>query len=536
MPTLTDDNASMHIVTRELPIPAITTNNLEHISECLESCSGHKFCPYPGTPALLPTRLIDCSNPDSPRLVTTATLASESLDGTGIYAALSYVWGERQPNRTTAQNIKRYHTLIEPHLIPQTIQDGITVTHNLGVKYLWVDSFCILQDSDEDKGHEIERIRIYFHNAYITIVAANAGRVSEGFLYEVPPRRIPSFKLPYPIDASTVGTMSLAKLDDDIDEFDDAVDERAWCLEERILSPRRLIFRAHALQYECYTLSANINGSSLGLQGEEFHDGYLHLPHPEEAPDIDPLKLWLDIVKEYTSRRLTKKKDKLVALAGIAEHFELVWREMNLQTRYVAGLWTHHFPYTLLWIVSEPQSLPEVSRGPSWSWAAVNSLVDVPFNSFRSCQTMCSVERCETTLTRSTNPYGEANTGFIGLHSPAAEGLMWKVGYQDKSQSNLFERSSQQPEDSLVQNSQAIGRLIPDSLEFETEREQDVPVLVVILAEDDALRFGLALVPLPVSGHYQGGIAIPQCYRRIGYVELSGTYSQVTASREWHIL
>jgi len=244
----------------------------------------------------------------------------------------------------------------------------------------------------------------------------------------------------------------------------------------------------------------------------------------------------LDIVKEYTSRRLTKKKDKLVALAGIAEHFELVWQAMNLQTRYVAGLWTHHFPYTLLWIVNEPQSLPEVSRGPSWSWAAVNSPVDVPFNSFRSCQTTCSVKRCETTLTRSTNPYGEANKGVIELHSPAVEGLIWKVGYQDESQSNLFEHSSQQPENNLAENSQAIGRLIPDSLEFESEREQDVPVLIVILAEDDALRFGLALVPLPAGRHHQDGIAMPQCYRRIGYVELSRTYSQVTASRERHIL
>ena len=62
--------------------------------------------------------MIDCSDASRPRLVTT--------DGQcGAYVALSYVWGQRQPNRLQRANIDTYAAGINPALIPQTILDAI---------------------------------------------------------------------------------------------------------------------------------------------------------------------------------------------------------------------------------------------------------------------------------------------------------------------------------------------------------------------------------------------------------------------------
>ncbi len=58
------------------------------------------------------------------------------------------------------------------------------VTHKLGLRYLWVDSFCIVQDSEDDKAREIAQIRWIFRNAYVTIVAACAETVRDGFLHD----------------------------------------------------------------------------------------------------------------------------------------------------------------------------------------------------------------------------------------------------------------------------------------------------------------------------------------------------------------
>ncbi len=47
-------------------------------------------------------------------------------------------------------------------------RDAVTVTRGLGIKYIWIDSLCIIQDDDEDWENESRRMEQVFSAAYCT--------------------------------------------------------------------------------------------------------------------------------------------------------------------------------------------------------------------------------------------------------------------------------------------------------------------------------------------------------------------------------
>lgn len=330
-----DDPAARYIPGREILSDVNSVLAYDMIRKRISGCSLHEHC-TPIQLGRLPTRVIDSSDPVRPRLYIT--------NGTeDHYVALSYVWGEKQPHRTTTKNLKSYIQGIPLKCIPKTIMDAITVTRKLGFHYLWVDSFCIIQDSKDDKAQEIARIRHIFHNSYVTIVAACATKVSDGFLHDRRPTVANSFTsehiLPFRCPDGTIGTMRLVMGHRRL-PFSEPVDTRAWCLEERVLSPRRLIYAQHTLLYECHTVHDNMNGAPNFIslcRAEEIPRIPIYLPASESASPDENLKTgeaWYNIVTLYTQRDLTKPRDRLIAISGIAEHFQLLWPH----SRYLAGL------------------------------------------------------------------------------------------------------------------------------------------------------------------------------------------------------
>jgi len=522
-----DDAANPHIHARVLPMPTNSMKTYGHVLECIEKCASHDLCPRP-TPALLPTRVMDCIDPERPRLITS------DLSTKASYTALSYVWGESQPHRTTAENIKDYHTFIDPRHIPQTIRDAIAITNRLGLRYLWVDSFCIMQDSEEDKGHEIERIRIYFQHAFITIVAANANRVSEGFLHDHPKWHLTPINLPFRSPDGFLGKMSLYRTYADWPTRDDPVDQRAWCLEERVLSPRRLLFCSHALQYECQTMRINVNGSPLGLP-----DMYPRLPdcaftdnsgaNYSEAEKGELVNDWDNVVNHYTRRKLTKSKDKLVAIAGVADKFHQFWP----QSQYVAGLWSHQLPEALLWHVDDSSTLgwqdvrnplPRVYRAPSWSWASVDGAIQtlrfVP--QAEDSTAFCVVKNCEATLKRDTNPYGEITSGLLSFEVNTMV-VTWTVSAPQLRSNNIFISEMHESEKQPV----PIGYLSPDSSEL--LGQEKLRVVLAGLQKAKTTVFGLALVPLCLEGDIL-------YHRRIGWARVDIEHWTPEPSRPLHVI
>jgi hypothetical protein len=66
--------------------------------------------------------------------------------------------------------------------LPATIIDAIRLAQTLSISYLWIDSLCIVQNSEEDKVREIATMDRVYKNSWVTISAARASTCLDGFL------------------------------------------------------------------------------------------------------------------------------------------------------------------------------------------------------------------------------------------------------------------------------------------------------------------------------------------------------------------
>jgi hypothetical protein len=310
---------------------------------------------------------------------------------------------------------------------PQTIKDAVQVTHSLQLRYLWIDSYCIIQDSADDKAREIRNMRRIFQNAYLTIIAAKTPKVDMGFLQDCP-RLLPTFVVPFYCPDGSLGTVTLSPraMSNPYAADKEPTNSRGWCLEERILTPRALIYASHTLQYLCQSGLLNVGNSfsSVKMTGiDRLPPQFFYPEAGSSPPDSETMrevtKLWHRILQDFTPRGLTAPKDRLKAIAGVAEEFY-----HRLKSRYVAGMWEHHLLGDLLWTKAghDPLPKPTVYRAPSWSWASVNGII------YNTGPVVEPHEACSTILDyhvdleHYNHPYGALKGGFLKV-----EGRLMKV-------------------------------------------------------------------------------------------------------------
>jgi Heterokaryon incompatibility protein (HET) len=203
------------------------------------------------TTDFLPTRLLDIgdgSNPDSLRLY--CTKAGDNLQ----YIALSHCWGK--PSRaewdkmcTHKENFQHRCNSFASKSLPKTFQDAITVTRNLGKRYLWIDSICIIQGDSEDWEQEAVLMEKVFSAAYCTISATSAKSFNDGFLLSRPDRTC--IQLPHKLES--IGSLWLCETIDNFraDVEEAQVNQRGWVFQERVLSRRTIYFASNQAYFEC---------------------------------------------------------------------------------------------------------------------------------------------------------------------------------------------------------------------------------------------------------------------------------------------
>ncbi|KAH8635787.1 hypothetical protein IG631_11188 [Alternaria alternata] len=178
----------------------------------VQDCNGHHLnCQSSArNNAQLPTRLLDLHSlpkgadfelvaGDPRAFLTDATLklVENGPDSKGQYIALSYCWGKALPYTTTSTNLEKHKEDggIRYMQLPETLRDGIFLTRYLGIRYLWADCLCIIQDDTADWEREASRMADVYSNAYLTLAATRASHCGEGFLHarKVRERRVISF-------------------------------------------------------------------------------------------------------------------------------------------------------------------------------------------------------------------------------------------------------------------------------------------------------------------------------------------------------
>jgi hypothetical protein len=147
--TVLGEPSFMHIrIAGLLPPSTHLEYNLSYIQTWLSECRRiHSKCKAPSS--YVPLRLLDVGH-DDPEIVRLVELSSDPHISTP-YACLSHCWGQTLSKHITrVENLATNMIGIPVAELPKTFRDAIDICRALGLRYLWIDSLCIVQNSESD--------------------------------------------------------------------------------------------------------------------------------------------------------------------------------------------------------------------------------------------------------------------------------------------------------------------------------------------------------------------------------------------------
>ncbi|KAF2432292.1 HET-domain-containing protein [Tothia fuscella] len=297
-----------------------------------------------------------------------------------VYVALSYVWGKD----TDCKHVKTRKTDVRrdregreyvklPSKLPQTIEDAMFVTKKIGMRYLWVDALCIIQDSEQDKHAQVLRMDGIYSSATLTIAAASGNHANVGLAGISTPRRIAQkselvngkrFALPLPDYMSLESDPSLIW------------NSRGWTFQEKVLSKRLLLFTDYQVYFQCSNMvwcedialeTDRCSGSTKKKWRPLRWAGDRHIGENErDVIDVD-LDNYVSVIEQFTPRTLGDRKDGVDAIEGVLGTLQ------SAMGSFECGLPQTYFGPALLWQPRLGSIAARIDQNiapfPSWSWA-----------------------------------------------------------------------------------------------------------------------------------------------------------------------
>ncbi|KAH7068524.1 heterokaryon incompatibility protein-domain-containing protein [Paraphoma chrysanthemicola] len=363
-----------------------------------ECASQHETCGKAVDSDFKPTRLLylgDSGEHCNPRVV----ISKEHFGGqpdpskspikrtAHDYMTLSHCWGTSPMVRLLRDNEMVFRQSIAFEQLPKSFRHAIEVTKLLGLRYLWIDSLCIIQDSPEDWRKEAVTMADVYRNAYCNIAATSAADSSVGCFFDRNPNLVTTTIVTPDWEMASAREYVLAQPHETMmRKLNEApLLRRAWVLQERMLAHRIVHFTNEQVFFECHEqLSCEAYPGGIPYPHAEsckkcMQEYFIHRVIDSEEEDYRGIRKelieWNRIVERFTACSLTYGKDKLIALAGTAIHFK---RTKLGDDRYLAGMWESQMPDALLWQpIREACTRPEEYRAPSWSWASVDGPINI---------------------------------------------------------------------------------------------------------------------------------------------------------------
>jgi hypothetical protein len=348
------------------------------------------------TEVKLPKRVLDLNILHDDDCICLRTIEHDG-DKIADYASLSYCWGSsgEKAEVLTKGDLAHRRARIPVTTLSKTLQDAIAVTRHLGIRYLWVDALCITQEDESDWATESAGMGTIYAQAKLTIVASCSSSKDAGFLRSRPHQPMASI-------SNTILTSQLRNFGNEEDDvsrsirthWSQPIQNRAWALQERLLSSRAIFYNSDQLLWECqsrrYLESLTLDLSLLNTYSIfEYNvrrhravnlqvlEGLRYKKRPESESAIEQgYRKWYTIVSEFTRRDLTYDSDALPAMSSLAKTFSADLRDV-----YMAGIWQKDLCRSLSWyrVITPDERLANTKLqaieeifAPSWSWASLS--------------------------------------------------------------------------------------------------------------------------------------------------------------------
>jgi Heterokaryon incompatibility protein (HET) len=447
--------------------PSIQTDSLSSwtvaktwINDCLDNHSECKNDPMASI--FFPTRLLDLGF--SNKVAGIQIIVSEERKPHGPYMTLSHCWGQAEVLKLTRENLDNLKSGIDLAELPRLYQDAVSVTRKLGVRYLWIDSLCIIQDeqasSDSDWIEEAGRMGSVYSNSYCNIAASDASDSLGTLFFERDTTTIRALEVTVEWHPSCQHSFFLF---DDYPRdvlLNNPLNKRGWVLQEQLLAPRTLLFGKDQIRWECRFHEASetfpggipnplygkyLHPTSIPTRSMQFLKKWIASRDPmsvidrktdrHESPWESFWLSWKEVVENYTSRSLTVPSDKIPAIAGIAYILDQNTRQNHGGgSTYLAGMWNIKFSieYELCWRVGpqpggQPPRRPREYRAPTWSWASIDGKISYHYRRGYGGGDethLAVVERAEV-ITVDGTASGPIKSGFIEIYGPLTEWDNW---------------------------------------------------------------------------------------------------------------
>ncbi|KAH6672844.1 heterokaryon incompatibility protein-domain-containing protein [Halenospora varia] len=450
-------------------IPAFGTSSTVassmNLSHCLRLAAGwmkkcreeHALCRR-AVDSKLPTRVIDVGLRRESETVYLKETRDSDRDP---YISLSHCWGKEQIITTTTNTLQKRKAGIKFSELSNTFREAVQITRGLGIRYLWIDSLCIIQDDKKDWEIESAKMADVYMGSQLNLAATHASnglggcfaeRWSLDTLNQVELNVGDDVDILIRPDDDEEGDYSIlvrTALHVAHDHFTRTMDyastmehaspllSRGWVFQERLLSMRALHFHAEELIWECASgiscecsrLEEFQGGDPNGLLQQRETDQikmmYLSM-FSTTATESQILDTWLELISEYGALKLTKQTDRLPAISGLASRIS-----RQLTGEYLGGLWSQDLPRALCWEKGSgsrnkyPSFHDADSSAPSWSWASIsNHSDDVPGITYGIVTVSGFVvdPRCHVPQfyqTRSlNNPFGICADAWLKIRAP----------------------------------------------------------------------------------------------------------------------